>query len=145
MCNHHCSCTAPCNHGADPNQEYEMASDQLPVLTLDIDESKIAALNDISEKFKAAFSVGPGGFPMPSAFKPPTTSSGGNGKNDADFGAGMSKFFHNLDKEAKATAKTFGVINKTLATTTTTLKGLFTTTVTWGARLAAISGGGMFG
>ena len=122
-----------------------MSGDQLPVLTLDIDDSKISALNDISEKFKAAFAIGPGGFPMPSANKTPSTTSGTNGKSDTDLGTGVSKFLHNLDKEAKATAKTFGVINKTLATTTSTLKGLFTTTVSWGAKIAAISGGGIFG
>ncbi|ELD3250732.1 hypothetical protein QUR14_001041 [Enterobacter hormaechei] len=123
-----------------------MSGDQLPVLTLDIDDSKISALNDISEKFKAAFAIGPGGFPMPSVNTPtPTPTPGTNGKPDADLGTGVSKFLNNLDKEAKATAKTFGVINKTLATTTSTLKGLFTTTVSWGAKIAAISGGSVFG
>lgn len=132
-----------------------MAGDQLPVLTLDIDESKIAALNEISEKFKAAFSVGPGGFPVPQTA--PTTSppdfpaippaqpgtGGDSGKKGED--SEFDKFLKNLNKDAKATLKTFGLINKTLGVTTSTLKGLFTTTVSWGARLAAIGGGGLFG
>ena len=132
-----------------------MAGDQLPVLTLDIDESKIAALNEISEKFKAAFSVGPGGIPVPQTA--PTTSShdfpaippaqpgagGDSSKKGED--SEFDKFLKNLNKDAKASLKTFGLINKTLGVTTSTLKGLFTTTVSWGARLAAIGGGGLFG
>ncbi len=132
-----------------------MAGDQLPVLTLDIDESKITALNEISEKFKAAFSVGPGGFPVPQTapttsspdfpvITPPQPGTGGDSNKkgeDSEF----DKFLKNLNKDAKATLKTFGLINKTLGVTTSTLKGLFTTTVSWGARLAAIGGGGLFG
>lgn len=132
-----------------------MAGDQLPVLTLDIDESKIAALNEISEKFKAAFSVGPGGIPVPQTA--PTTSShdfpaippaqpraGGDSSKKGEYSE-FDKFLKNLNKDAKASLKTFGLINKTLGVTTSTLKGLFTTTVSWGARLAAIGGGGLFG
>ncbi|EKS6335788.1 lytic transglycosylase domain-containing protein [Enterobacter hormaechei] len=132
-----------------------MAGDQLPVLTLDIDESKITALNEISEKFKAAFSVGPGGFAVPQTApttsppdfpvsSPPQPGTGGDSSKkgeDSEF----DKFLKNLNKDAKATLKTFGLINKTLGVTTSTLKGLFTTTVSWGARLAAIGGGGLFG
>lgn len=132
-----------------------MAGDQLPVLTLDIDESKIAALNEISEKFKAAFSVGPGGFPVPQtapttpppdfpAIPPAQPVAGGNSSKKGD-DTEFDKFLKNLNKDAKATLKTFGLINKTLGVTTSTLKGLFTTTVSWGARLAAIGGGGLFG
>ncbi|GAB7412114.1 transglycosylase SLT domain-containing protein [Enterobacter asburiae] len=131
-----------------------MAGDQLPVLTLDIDESKIAALNEISEKFKAAFSVGPGGFPVPQSVPAPTpdlpsvpSAVPGQDKSTSKKGGDseFDKFLKTLNKDAKATLKTFGLINKTLGVTTSTLKGLFTTTVSWGARLAAIGGGGLFG
>lgn len=124
-----------------------MAGDQLPVLTLDIDESKITALNEISEKFKAAFAIGPGGFPVPQTNRPPAipTPDPAQDKNKkGDVGA-FDKFLKNLNKEAQGTLKTFGLINKTLGATTSTLKGLFTTTVTWAARIAAIGGGGLFG
>lgn len=131
-----------------------MAGDQLPVLTLDIDESKISALNEISEKFKAAFSVGPGGFPVPQSVPAPTpdlpsvpSAVPGQDKSTSKKGGDseFDKFLKTLNKDAKATLKTFGLINKTLGVTTSTLKGLFTTTVSWGARLAAIGGGGLFG
>lgn len=154
-----------------------MAGDQLPVLTLDIDESKIAALNEISEKFKAAFSIGPGGIsinnvPQPSQTvkKEPAQAGEAEGSRQRDekgrfLPANNSsltdkyrsqqnkpnqnvegdKFLKNLGKTARGTLKTFGLINKTLGVTGVVLKKLFTTTVTWGARLAAISGGGLFG
>lgn len=131
-----------------------MAGDQLPVLTLDIDESKISALNEISEKFKAAFSVGPGGFPVPPSVPaptpdlpsvPPAVPGQEKGPSQKGGDSEFDKFLKTLNKDAKATLKTFGLINKTLGVTTSTLKGLFTTTVSWGARLAAIGGGGLFG
>ncbi|EMH2075546.1 transglycosylase SLT domain-containing protein [Citrobacter freundii] len=154
-----------------------MAGDQLPVLTLDIDESKIAALNEISEKFKAAFSIGPGGIsinnvpqinqpvkkePVPAGeaeesrqrdekgrFLPANNSSLTDKyrqqQNKPNENAEGDKFLKNLGKTARGTLKTFGLINKTLGVTSLVLKKLFTTTVTWGARIAAIGGGGLFG
>ncbi|WP_213239640.1 transglycosylase SLT domain-containing protein [Citrobacter braakii] len=154
-----------------------MAGDQLPVLTLDIDESKIAALNEISEKFKAAFSIGPGGIsinnvpqinqpvkkePAPAGeaeesrqrdekgrFLPANNSSLTDKyrqqQNKPNENAEGDKFLKNLGKTARGTLKTFGLINKTLGVTSLVLKKLFTTTVTWGARIAAIGGGGLFG
>lgn len=154
-----------------------MAGDQLPVLTLDIDESKIAALNEISEKFKAAFSIGPGGIsinnvpqlnqpvkkePAPAGeaeesrqrdekgrFLPVNNSSLTDKyrqqQNKPNKNAEGDKFLKNLGKTARGTLKTFGLINKTLGVTSLVLKKLFTTTVTWGARIAAIGGGGLFG
>ncbi|WP_237929977.1 transglycosylase SLT domain-containing protein [Buttiauxella sp. S19-1] len=122
-----------------------MSGNQLPVLTLDIDEEKIRQLNEISEKFKAAFGVGPGGFPaqvppppIPGTDKPAKKPGG---KQDS----GFDKFLKNLNKEAQGTLKTFGLINKTLSLTTSTLKGLFTTTLSWGAKVAALSVAGPFG
>lgn len=41
-----------------------MAGNNIPVLKLDIDEENIRRLDEISEKFKAAFTIGPGGFPV---------------------------------------------------------------------------------
>ncbi len=70
---------------------------------------------------------------MPEAGKKPT--------GDTSF----DKFLKNLNKEAQGTLKTFTLINKTLGATTNTLKGLFTTTISWGAKLAAISVAGPFG
>ncbi|KPR53942.1 transglycosylase SLT domain-containing protein [Citrobacter freundii] len=154
-----------------------MAGDQLPVLTLDIDESKIAALNEISEKFKAAFSIGPGGIsinnvpqlnqpvkkePAPAGeaeesrqrdekgrFLPVNNSSLTDKyrqqQNKPNKNAEGDKFLKSLGKTARGTLKTFGLINKTLGVTSLVLKKLFTTTVTWGARIAAIGGGGLFG
>ena len=154
-----------------------MAGDQLPVLTLDIDESKIAALNEISEKFKAAFSIGPGGISINNVpqinqrvkkepvtageaeesrqrdekgrFLPANNSSLTDKyrqqQNKPNENAEGDKFLKNLGKTARGTLKTFGLINKTLGVTSLVLKKLFTTTVTWGARIAAIGGGGLFG
>lgn len=125
-----------------------MAGNQLPVLTLDIDESKIKLLDEISEKFKSAFAVGPGGFPVnqpaPTPFSVPAGGDGA-GKPGVPAEGGRDKFLSNLNKESQATLKTFTLINKTLVTTTNTLKDLFTTTVAWGAKIAAIGIGGPLG
>lgn len=124
-----------------------MSGNQLPVLTLDFDESKIKELNEISEKFKAALSVGPGGFPVTPQHKPPATRDKRNDtrKNNQDETNNFDKFFKELGKNAQGANKTFGLINRTLSTTTSTLKGLFTQTVSWAAKIAAIGGGGLFG
>ncbi|EOC9629727.1 transglycosylase SLT domain-containing protein [Enterobacter ludwigii] len=123
-----------------------MAGDQLPVLTLDFDDEKIKALQDISEKFKAAFSVGPGGFPLPQPLPPahPQPHPGSGGKKP-EVQSTFEKFMKSLKKDAQGTLKTFRLINKTLGTTTSALKGLFAETVTWSTRIAAIGGGGLFG
>ncbi|HHL2710443.1 TPA: transglycosylase SLT domain-containing protein [Yersinia enterocolitica] len=123
-----------------------MSGNQLPVLTLDIDEAKIRQLQDISEKFKAAFGMGPGGSP----FNPPAPVSAPVGKKtESSKGdkpeTGFEKFLKNLNKDAKETQKTFGLINKTLGTTTNALKGLFSTTLSWGSKLVALSVAGPFG
>ena len=124
-----------------------MAGEQLPVLTLDFDESKIKALQDISDKFKVAFSVGPGGFPMPqSPFPAPVAVQPDEaGRKKPEVQSTFDKFMKTLNKEAQGTLKTYALINKTLGVTTSTLKGLFTETVSWGAKIAAIAGGGLFG
>lgn len=124
-----------------------MSGNQLPVLTLDIDEEKIRQLNEISEKFKAAFAVGPGGHPVtiPGGVVKvpgdthPTPEPGSKEKPE------FNSFLKNLNKEASGTLKTFGLINKTLSATTSTLKGLFGETLSWGAKLAAFATGGFLG
>lgn len=124
-----------------------MAGDQLPVLTLDFDDEKIRQLNEIAEKFKAALGMGPGGFPatVPGGGLPVPGDNhrpkGKGGKEDS----GFDKFLKNLNKEAQGTLKTFSLINKTLSATTSTLKGLFTTTLSWGVKIAALSVAGPFG
>lgn len=146
-----------------------MAGDQVPVLTLDFDDEKIRTLNEIAEKFKNALRIGPGGLPLPEqpqqsqpttmpqpvpsvppsepAAKPPATKPApkGNGGKKPSAETAFDKFMKSLNKETKATLKTFTLINKTLGATTDTLKNLFTTTVSWGAKIAAISGGGFLG
>lgn len=124
-----------------------MSESQLPVLTLDFSDEKITKLNEIADKFKNAFGVGPGGFPVPSPAAPPATRPEDKPDQPGKKPEGESgeKFLKNLNKESQGTLKTFALINKTLGATTNTLKGLFTTTVSWGAKLAAISVAGPFG
>lgn len=161
-----------------------MSGNQLPVLTLDFSDEKIQKLQEIADKFKNAFSIGPGGLPVvaggqrpPTEPKLPMPTDPGNsaGQNNVTgrerdekgrfipsgkslpvpgnqpkgkFNSGggtFGHFFQNLDKTSKGTLKTFTLINKTLKATTSTLKGLFTTTISWGAKLAAISVAGPFG
>ncbi|MCU5774726.1 lytic transglycosylase domain-containing protein [Erwiniaceae bacterium BAC15a-03b] len=107
-----------------------MAGNQLPV----IDEAKIRQLQDIADKFKAAFSVGPGGFSA--RFQAPAA---------AQTDTGFNQFLQNLDTEAQGTLKTFALINKTLDVTTRTLKGLFSTALSWGNKLVSLSVAGPFG
>lgn len=122
-----------------------MAGNQLPVLTLDIDEEKIRQLQAISEKFKAAFGVGPGGMP----FSPPVSVPSDEKKEKKSPAtrpeSQFDKFFKELNKEAQGTLKTFGLINRTLGITTSALKGLFSTTLSWGSKLIALSVAGPFG
>ncbi|MCS4265026.1 transglycosylase SLT domain-containing protein [Serratia sp. BIGb0163] len=154
-----------------------MAGNQLPVLTLDIDEEKIRQLQEITEKFKAAFGAGPGGFTVnapppqktiPGANDSPPSQQKGtlpaqrqrddNGRFITSGGvkpttpkpkgveeSGFEKFLKRLNKNAQGTLKTFGLINRTLGTTTTKLKGLFSTTLSWGTKLLALSVAGPFG
>ncbi|ECN6005586.1 lytic transglycosylase domain-containing protein [Salmonella enterica subsp. enterica serovar Brandenburg] len=124
-----------------------MAGNQLPVLTLDFDDEKIKKLQEISDKFKEAFAIGPGGKPLPGGSHTPSVPStwGDKGKKRVPE-TQFDKFLKGLNKDAQGTLKTFGLINKTLQTTTSRLKGLFQTTISWGVKIAAIGGGGgMFG
>ncbi|KHN59919.1 lytic transglycosylase domain-containing protein [Aeromonas hydrophila] len=128
-----------------------MAGNQLPVLTLDFSDEKIQKLQEIADKFKTALSIGPGGLPVPSTPSAPlpapvtppgsTTENGKKQTGETEF----DKFLKELNKDAQGTLKTFGLINKTLGATTSTLKGLFETTVSWGAKIASIAVVGPFG
>lgn len=124
-----------------------MAGNQLPVLTLDFDDEKIKKLQEISDKFKEAFAIGPGGKPLPGGSHTPSVpSTWGDKGNKRVPETQFDKFLKGLNKDAQGTLKTFGLINKTLQTTTSRLKGLFQTTISWGVKIAAIGGGGgMFG
>ncbi|EHB3478029.1 lytic transglycosylase domain-containing protein [Salmonella enterica subsp. enterica serovar Newport] len=124
-----------------------MAGNQLPVLTLDFDAEKIKKLQEISDKFKEAFAIGPGGKPLPGGSHTPSVpSTWGDKGNKRVPETQFDKFLKGLNKDAQGTLKTFGLINKTLQTTTSRLKGLFQTTISWGVKIAAIGGGGgMFG
>ncbi len=154
------------------------------MLTLDFSDEKIQKLQEIADKFKSAFSIGPGGLPaVPGNSRPPVepkqpaspepgNSTGPDSATSRErdekgrfvpsrqnlpvpgsppkgqfntAGTPFGNFFQNLDKTSKGTLKTFTLINKTLKVTTSTLKGLFKTTVSWGAKLAAISVAGPFG
>ena len=122
-----------------------MAGNQLPVLELDFDDEKIKALQEIAEKFKVALAVGPGGFPVPApAARPPAKKTEEQTGKKPDV-SGFDKFMKGLNKEAQGTLKTFTLINKTLGATTSTLKGLFSTTISWGTKIAALSVAGPFG
>ncbi|WP_209319588.1 lytic transglycosylase domain-containing protein [Yokenella regensburgei] len=122
-----------------------MAGNQLPVLTLDFDDEKIKALHEIADKFKAALAVGPGGFPVPAPTARPPAKKPEEQTGKKTDASGFDKFMKGLNKEAQGTLKTFTLINKTLGVTTSTLKGLFATTISWGTKIAALSVAGPFG
>ncbi|PIJ48963.1 lytic transglycosylase [Erwinia sp. OLTSP20] len=122
-----------------------MAGNQLPVLTLDFDDEKIKALHEIADKFKAAIAVGPGGFPVPALTARPPAKKPEEQTGKKPDASGFDKFMKGLNKEAQGTLKTFTLINKTLGATTSTLKGLFATTISWGTKIAALSVAGPFG
>ncbi|MBP2171010.1 hypothetical protein J2125_004202 [Erwinia toletana] len=107
-----------------------MAGNPLPVVTLDIDDAKIRQLQKVAEKFKAAFSVGPGG---------------SDRLRSSNIDIGFNTFLQNLNQETQDTLKAFALINKTLEVTTRTLKGLFATTLSWGSRLVSFRVAGPFG
>ncbi|ENA9695566.1 transglycosylase SLT domain-containing protein [Salmonella enterica subsp. enterica] len=120
-----------------------MAENQLPVLTLDFSDEKIKKLEEIAEKFRVGFAVGPGGFPVVEQKAIPGNNSQPQRLKETE--STFDKFMKSLDKEGKATLKTFTLIDKTLQQTTSTLKGLFKTTISWGTKLAALAVGGPFG
>ncbi|EAW1174401.1 hypothetical protein S922_22990 [Salmonella enterica subsp. enterica] len=119
-----------------------MAENQLPVLTLDFSDEKIKKLEEIAEKFKAGFAVGPGGFPVAEQKAIPGNNSQPQRIKETE--STFDKFMKSLDKEGKATLKTFTLIDKTLQQTTSTLKGLFSTTISWGVKIAGLAAGSSF-
>ncbi|ECI7824616.1 lytic transglycosylase domain-containing protein [Salmonella enterica subsp. enterica] len=139
-----------------------MAGNQMPVLTLDVNEEQLKRLEAIFEKYQNGLKIGPGGFPVNI---PPQTSTGRSGagsfsvpssagrKSDSQFvsnynGRGetmFDKYLSGLGKNAQATLKTYKQINSTLRTTTSRINNLFKTTVVWGTRLTAMGIAGPFG
>jgi hypothetical protein len=126
-----------------------MAESSRPVLDINIDESRLKRMEEVVRKFQAALQTGPGGTPVPAGRSgaggtQPTPGVTGR-KQISPWAGDISKFLGSLDKSAQGTLKTFGLINKTLSATQSILKNLFSTTVTWSARLALMGGGGLFG
>ncbi|THD45237.1 lytic transglycosylase domain-containing protein, partial [Enterobacteriaceae bacterium ML5] len=77
--------------------------------------------------------------PIPNTDSKPEKN--GKGKPETEF----DKFLKKLNKDAQTTLKTFGLINRTLTTTTSALTGLFTSTLSWGTKLIALTVGGPLG
>jgi len=125
-----------------------MADNTRPVLDISIDESRLKRMEEVVRKFQAALQIGPGGKPvvspggMPSVPDKKPVSPGGT---TTPWGREIGKLLGGLDKSAQRTLKTFGLVNKTLDTTQKLLKGLFSSTVRWSARLGLLSTGGLFG
>lgn len=125
-----------------------MAENTLPVLNVEIDESRLKRMEEIVNKFNAALAIGPGGFKPTTGIKLPSILSVPEGKNLPGTGRPnneFDKYLKELQKGAQSTLRTFGMVNKTLGMTESLLKGLFASTVTWASRIALLSTGGMFG
>ncbi|CGA88947.1 transglycosylase SLT domain-containing protein [Salmonella enterica] len=169
-----------------------MSGNQMPVLTLDVNEEHLKRLEAIFEKYRNGLMIGPAGTPLkiPSNTGPgggarQTTTGGeanqaprkpsspapvsaastdgrlrdekgrfvGSGKTPDSLvsnykGRGetmFDKYLSGLGKNAQGTLKTYKQINSTLKTTNSRLKSLFKTTVSWGAKIAAIGVAGPFG
>lgn len=125
-----------------------MSENTRPVLDINIDESRLKRMEEVVQKFQAALQIGPGGRPvvspggMPSVPDKKPVSPGGT---TTPWGREIGKLLGGLDKSAQGTLKTFGLVNKTLDTTQKLLKGLFSSTIRWSARLGLLSTGGLFG
>jgi len=125
-----------------------MADNARPVLDISIDESRLKRMEEVVRKFQSALQVGPGGKPVVSPGGLPSVPDKkpvSPGTATAPWGREISKLLGGLDKSAQRTLKTFGLVNKTLDTTQKLLKGLFSSTVRWSARLGLLSTGGLFG
>jgi len=139
-----------------------MAGNQMPVLTLDVNEEQIKRLEAIFEKYQNALKIGPGGSPMniPAQSKNSINSAGvlsvsasAGRRTDPSFVSNykisgetmFDKYLKSLGKNAEQTLKTYKQINSTLQNTTSRLNNLFKTTVTWGTRLTAMGIAGPFG
>ncbi|WP_336240440.1 lytic transglycosylase domain-containing protein [Citrobacter werkmanii] len=126
-------------------------AENLPVLDVTINSDNLKRMEDVISKFQEALKVGPGGFPVPIPSAPPTTPR--PFQNTLPQGAPKSggfldeveKFVKGMGKDAELANKTFTQVNKTLKGTTSLLQGLFSSVITWGARLTALAGGGVLG
>lgn len=133
-----------------------MAGNQMPVLTLDVNEEQLKRLEAVFEKYQNGLRIGPGGnqIPVPSRSNSPNFPVVVSGKKTPDaFTANykvtgetmFDKYLSGLSKNAQETLKTYKKINSTLQTTTSKLSNLFKTTVSWGAKLTAMGVAGPFG
>ncbi|WP_240727109.1 hypothetical protein [Escherichia sp. E4385] len=169
-----------------------MSDNQMPVLTLDVNEEHLRRLEAIFEKYRNGLMIGPAGAPI----KIPSNTDAGGGSRQTTTGGEVNqaprkpsssapvpvaptdgrlrdekgrfvgsgktadslvsnykgrgetmfdKYLSGLGKNAKQTLKTYKQINSTLKTTNSRLKSLFKTTVSWGAKIAAIGVAGPFG
>ncbi|HAN6325455.1 TPA: lytic transglycosylase domain-containing protein, partial [Escherichia coli] len=164
-----------------------MSGNQMPVLTLDVNEEHLKRLEAIFEKYRNGLMIGPAGTPL----KIPSNTGPGGGTQQATAGGEANqaprkpsspaptdgrlrdekgrfvgsgktpdslvsnykgrgetmfdKYLNGLGKNAQGTLKTYKQINSTLKTTNSRLKSLFKTTVSWGAKIAAIGVAGPFG
>lgn len=124
-----------------------MSENTRPVLDINIDESRLKRMEEVVQRFQSALQIGPGGKPVvsppsqperrlpvvPSQSRPSTWSEE------------LKKLFGGVDKSAKSSLKTFGLVNKTLNTTQNLLKGLYSASIRWSARMGLLATGGMFG
>lgn len=124
-----------------------MSENTRPVLDINIDESRLKRMEEVVQKFQAALQIGPGGKPVVS---PPAVSDQrlpvvpGQSK-PSPWSEELKKLFGGVDKSAKSSLKTFGLVNKTLNTTQNLLKGLYSASIRWSARMGLLATGGMFG
>ncbi|MEB7738593.1 lytic transglycosylase domain-containing protein [Escherichia coli] len=157
-----------------------MAGNQMPVLTLDVNEEHLKRLEAILEKYRNGLMIGPAGTPMKIPSRQPENNNKGGYVSSATSGSAgntsgrvrdekggfsgsrklpdslvnsykgrgetmFDKYLKELGKNAQGTLKTYKQINSTLKTTNSRLKSLFKTTVSWGAKIAAIGVAGPFG
>ncbi|HDL7800444.1 TPA: lytic transglycosylase domain-containing protein [Yersinia enterocolitica] len=152
-----------------------MSGNQMPVLTLDVNNEDLKRLEAIFEKYQSGLRIGPSGSPVaipPQSSQPKSTgvgsasfpassekkipknlpsantSKGGKGWGESYKGRGettFDKYLNTLGKNAQSTLKTYKQINATLYQTNSRLKSLFKTTVSWGTKLAALGAVGPLG
>lgn len=124
-----------------------MSENTRPVLDINIDESRLKRMEEVVQKFQAALQIGPGGKPVvsPPAVPDQRLPVVPGQARPSPWSGDLNKLFGGVDKSAKSTLKTFGLVNKTLNTTQNLLKGLYSASIRWSARMGLLATGGMFG
>ncbi|EPE4838417.1 lytic transglycosylase domain-containing protein [Yersinia enterocolitica] len=140
-----------------------MSGNQMPVLTLDVNNEDLKRLEAIFEKYQNGVRIGPSGSPMVIPSQPPqpattgkphknlpsaNTLKGGKDWVESYKGRGettFDKYLNTLGKNAQSTLKTYKQINDTLYQTNSRLKSLFKTAVSWGTKVAALGAVGPLG